>query len=160
MSPLTDSPFAALTTVVAPAILTNATSVLCLGTANRLARVVDRTRIVAAQLRGRADGREDAPNDRQLVHLERRSRLLLKGLRLFYTSLASFAAAALISVFGSLPWVSGRPAAIGTVIVLGLASGTIGVVGLMWGCVLMVHETRLAVHSLAEEADSLRGTRR
>src|SRR5438045_9696699 len=44
------NPFAVLTAVVAPAILTNASSVLALGTSNRLARVVDRTRIVAAQL--------------------------------------------------------------------------------------------------------------
>jgi hypothetical protein len=44
------NPFAVLTAVVAPAILTNASSVLALGTSNRLARVVDRTRIVAAEL--------------------------------------------------------------------------------------------------------------
>src|SRR6266567_3733024 len=44
------NPFAVLTAIVAPAILTNASSVLALGTSNRLARVVDRTRIVAAQL--------------------------------------------------------------------------------------------------------------
>jgi hypothetical protein len=50
MGSLTDNPFAALTFVVAPAILTNAASVLCLGTANRLARVLDRTRAVSTQL--------------------------------------------------------------------------------------------------------------
>lgn len=50
MAPISENPFAALTTVVAPAILTNASSVLCLGTANRLARVVDRTRVVSAEL--------------------------------------------------------------------------------------------------------------
>ena len=50
MAPFSDNPFAALTIVVAPAILTNASSVLCLGTANRLARVVDRTRVVSAEL--------------------------------------------------------------------------------------------------------------
>lgn len=49
-SPLTDSPFAVLTAVVAPAVLTNASSVLCLGTGNRLARVVDRTRVITAEI--------------------------------------------------------------------------------------------------------------
>ena len=44
------NPFAVLTAIVAPAILTNASSVLALATSNRLARVVDRTRIVAAQM--------------------------------------------------------------------------------------------------------------
>jgi hypothetical protein len=41
---------AALTIVVAPAILMNASSILCSGTANRLALVVDRTRVVSGQL--------------------------------------------------------------------------------------------------------------
>src|ERR1051325_8333934 len=50
MTPFSENPFAALTIVAAPAILTNASSVLCLGTANRLARVVDRTRVVSAEL--------------------------------------------------------------------------------------------------------------
>ena len=48
---LTGNPFAALTTIVAPAVLTNACSVLCLGTSNRIARVVDRSREVAKDLK-------------------------------------------------------------------------------------------------------------
>ena len=79
------SPFAVLSAIVAPAILTNASSVLALGTSNRLARVVDRTRIVAAQL---------AP-----LHV--RAQLLVKALRLFYAGLGLFAASALVSVGGS-----------------------------------------------------------
>ena len=47
---LGSNPFGVLTSVVAPAILTNACSVLALGTSNRLARVVDRTRVVAGEL--------------------------------------------------------------------------------------------------------------
>jgi len=45
-----NNPFGVLTAVVAPAILTNASSVLALGTSNRLARVVDRTRVVMAEM--------------------------------------------------------------------------------------------------------------
>ena len=78
---------------------------------------------------------------------------------MFYTSLGAFAAAAFVAVFGSLPWVSDRPFAIRSVVAIGLAAGATGVVGLMWGCVLMVHETRLAVHSLAEEAHTLRNSK-
>ena len=50
MDSIATSPFAALTIIVAPAILTNAASVLSLGTGNRIARVVDRTRILAAEM--------------------------------------------------------------------------------------------------------------
>jgi hypothetical protein len=35
MTPFGDNPFAVLTTVAAPAVLTNTCSVLCLGTSNR-----------------------------------------------------------------------------------------------------------------------------
>ena len=45
-----NNPFAVLTAIVAPAILTNACSVLALGTSNRLGRVVDRTRVVASDI--------------------------------------------------------------------------------------------------------------
>ena len=43
-------PFSILTVVVAPAVLTNASSVLALGTNNRLARVADRGHALTAQL--------------------------------------------------------------------------------------------------------------
>ena len=41
-------PFSILTIVVAPAVLTNASSVLALATNNRLAHVADRTHAVTA----------------------------------------------------------------------------------------------------------------
>ena len=47
---LAADPFSILTVVVAPAVLTNASSVLALGTNNRLARVADRSHAVTAQL--------------------------------------------------------------------------------------------------------------
>lgn len=50
MSPFGDNPFAALTLIVAPAVLSNACSVLSLGTGNRFARVVDRSRILTKEL--------------------------------------------------------------------------------------------------------------
>src|SRR5262249_15551302 len=102
MPALTDNPFAVLTAVVAPAILTNACSVLSLGTANRMARVVDRTRVVIAK---RAALTEDGPEykeySNQLRRLATRENLLLKALRFFYSSLGAFAASALIAVAGS-----------------------------------------------------------
>src|SRR6266536_1293544 len=84
MSPLTDNPFAVLTAVVAPAILTNASSVLCLGTGNRMARVVDRTRVIAAELASLEGGSSEYQvRVRQLERLQLRAQLLLKALRTF-----------------------------------------------------------------------------
>jgi Protein of unknown function (DUF2721) len=152
MPPFTESPFAALTIVVAPAILTNASSILCLGTANRLARVLDRTRVVSAQLAQLGPNRENrVMYQRQLQGLEVRWNLVLRALRLFYISLGSFAAAALISLFGSIFTVWALHVAFTVIALLGLVSGTVGVAGLVVGCTIMVQETRLAVQSLAEE---------
>src|SRR6185436_3852228 len=95
-SPLTDSPFAVLTTVVAPAILTNASSVLCLGTGNRLARVVDRTRVITTEISALEPTSEDYRfRIRQLERLDMRAQLLYRALRILYASLGAFAAAAL-----------------------------------------------------------------
>src|SRR5271169_2421908 len=83
-----NNPFAALSILVAPAILTSASSVLCLGTANRLARVVDRTRIVSTQLASLAsDAETTATFRRQLGELRVRWSLVLRALICFYMSI-------------------------------------------------------------------------
>jgi hypothetical protein len=43
MNPFKENPFTVLTFIVAPAILTNASSIMVLSTSNRLAKVFDRT---------------------------------------------------------------------------------------------------------------------
>src|SRR5258708_35508260 len=92
------NPFGVLTAVVAPAILTNACSVLALGTSNRLARVVDRTRVVARELALMEPGGDHRnlpghlPGDyaswvAQLAALQGRTQLLVKALGVIYGSL-------------------------------------------------------------------------
>ena len=147
------SPFAALTIIVAPAILTNAASVLSLGTGNRIARVVDRTRVLGAELAALdPTSARAARYEEHMWRLRVRSQLLLRALRCFYLSIGSFAASALISVIGSLAaaWVgTGMFLAMA---MLSLASGTMGVGGLVVGCAVTVRETQLAVKFLEEEA--------
>jgi hypothetical protein len=153
MPPFGNDPFAALSIVVAPAILTSASSVLCLGTANRLARVVDRTRVVSAQLAHLAPNAETiVTSRRQLEELRVRWNLVLRALICFYMSLGSFAAAALISLVGSSFTATAMRLPFNFMAILGLLSGTVGVGGLVFGCTMMVQETRLAIQNLAEEA--------
>ena len=96
------TPFAVLTAIVAPAILTNASSVLALGTSNRLGRVVDRTRVLFGDLAATAPGSiEHREWTGQLKALQKRAQMLLTALRLFYAALGLFAATALVSVAGS-----------------------------------------------------------
>lgn len=136
-----------------PAVLTNASSVLALGTSNRLARVVDRTRLVAAELGTLEPGGPDYQIwIAQLDPLHTRAQQLLLALRLFYADLGLFAASALVSVGGSIASYYGQKFVFQVAAGLAILTGTSAVVALCAGCVLMAHETRLAVQSISEEA--------
>lgn len=152
-APLPENPFAILTAIVAPAVLTNACSVLCLATSNRIARVVDRTRVLTAEMPKLQKGSPQyGSHERQLERLQRRAQFLVKGLRLLYAALGAFAASALISVIGAVSAYYGNQFGFHAVAVIALAIGVFAVTALVAGCVYMVHETRLAVHNLTEEA--------
>jgi hypothetical protein len=151
---LGNNPFAVLTAIVAPAILTNASSVLALGTSNRLGRVVDRTRVVYADLAATAPGSQEHRDwMEQLAALRTRGQMLLRALRLFYAALGLFAASALVSVGGSVAIFYGSKVLFEIAAGLAVITGASAVVGLAVGCTLMVHETRLAVQSLTAEAE-------
>jgi len=148
-----ENPFAVLTAIVAPAILTNASSVLALGTSNRLARVVDRTRVVAAELAEFEPGTLGYQMWSALLEpLQVRARMLVKALRLIYAALGLFATSALVSVCGSLAAYYGQRFLFEAAAALAVLSGASAVLGLAFGCVLMVRETQLAVQSLTDEA--------
>ncbi|MDQ2799473.1 MAG: DUF2721 domain-containing protein [Armatimonadota bacterium] len=155
---LADNPFTSLSLIAAPAVLTNASSVLALGTSNRFARAIDRARALSLLLE-----KEQVTDDpmtimrvRQLNRLERRSLLLLYALRVFYLSLGSFAASGLISLVGASVASSPHQILFRITLGIGLITGTVGVGGLVFGCSILVAETRLAVQNVSEEATLVR----
>src|SRR5258708_39348357 len=81
MDPLATNPFGILTFIVAPAILTNASTVMALGTSNRFARAIDRARALSSQVEGRENDPdpEIALRIRQLWYAQRRSLVLRRG---------------------------------------------------------------------------------
>jgi len=154
-STLTADPFSILTVVVAPAVLTNASSVLALGTNNRLARVADRTHAVIAQLAKLDPGaRSYKVSEAELPTLQTRAQLLLRALRCFYLGLGLFASSALISIAGSIAVDYGGRSAFRIAAGIGVVCGASAIISLVCGCVLMIRETQLAVRSLASEATS------
>lgn len=90
---------------------------------------------------------------RQLEGLRGRWTLVLKALKFFYVSLGSFAAATLISLFGAVIATASLHLAFPFIALLVLISGTVGVAGLVYGCSIMMQETRLAIRNLEEEAE-------
>ncbi|HWO30014.1 MAG TPA: DUF2721 domain-containing protein [Candidatus Acidoferrum sp.] len=148
-------PFSILTVVVAPAVLTNASSVLALGTNNRLARVADRSHAVIAQLSKLEPGvREYEVSKAQLPALQTRAQLLLRALRCFYLGLGLFASSALISIAGSIAVYYGGRTTFQIAAGVGVLCGASAVIALVCGGVLMIRETQLAVIGLADDAKS------
>jgi hypothetical protein len=157
MDHLGTNPFSILTFIVAPAILTNASSIMALGTSNRFARAIDRARALSSRGDGKENGSdpEAALRLRQLRYAEQRVLLLVRALTAFYLSVGSFAAASLVSLLGAVFSVAEqdllRQAALG----VALCAGVAGIGGLVYGSSLLVWETRLALRILGEETQFL-----
>lgn len=149
------NPFAVLSLIVAPAILTNASTVLIMSTSNRLARAADRARDLSKQLE-EANAFAAPQADRRLEELmltEQRALLLLHGLRYFYMALAGFSLATLISLLGAVlaPLNAGR--VVQALEFAGVAAGLIGVTGILYASALLFRETRLAVQNLSRRIE-------
>lgn len=148
------NPFAALSLIVAPAIMTNACTVLAMSTSNRLARTADRARELSREI----ESPEVVPDDvaarrsRDLGTAEARSLLLLRALRSVYVALSGFATAALASLLGAT-FIAAGPGLITTSLEsVAILAGAIAVASLIYASVLLVRETRLAVASLQARA--------
>jgi hypothetical protein len=150
------NPFAVLSLIVAPAILTNACSLLSMSTSNRLARAVDRARELAKQLEDPATAGSDTPRRlSELAAVEQRSVMLLSALRSFYLALGGFAAATLISLLGAVLIRFSGPVVLGLEFAA-VTAGVVAVGSLVHGSLLLVRETRIAVSVLRERAAAVR----
>jgi Protein of unknown function (DUF2721) len=164
------NPFAALSLIVAPAILTNASSVLAMSTSNRLARAVDRARELARQLEAESasptrSASDDAEHEHarrlnEMTATEQRAVMLLHVLQSFYVALGGFASATLSSLLGSVVASFGRGALVLALEIVALIGGSIGVAALMRGSILLIRETSIAVRVVTERAASVRARAR
>jgi len=152
------SPFAALTLIVAPAILTNACSVLIMSTSNRFARAMDRARQLAGEIEKTADLTDPVARRRmrELGTAETRALLLLRAMRSGYVALSGFAVAVLVSLLGAVLAHAGASGALVPLAGLALAAGAVAVGALVHASVTLVRETQLAVTVLQERAANLR----
>ena len=152
---LTQNPFAVLTFIVAPAILTNATSVLAMSTINRMLRTRERMQQLYARseegtkFRGAAFVEQVNRVEKQAIHL-------LSALRWIYTALGAFAAASLVTLLGAVAGQLGNELFMGIVVGTGLLLGVLGVAGLVGGCLNLLHATQLSLMNIREEAALIR----
>jgi Protein of unknown function (DUF2721) len=159
------NPFAVLSLIVAPAILTNAASVLAMSTSNRLARAVDRARELARQLEDTSHpdpspdegSRESARRLHELAATEQRAELLMRVLQSFYVALGGFAVAVLSSLLGAVISLLRTGYVVGILEVMAVSAGGVAVAALVRGSALLVRETNIAVQVMHERAESVRG---
>src|SRR5438045_6572472 len=97
------SPFAVLTFIAAPAVLTNASSVLAMSTINRMLRTRDRMRELFDQSERSkpVDDEGRAVLMEQVNRVENQAVLLLRALKAIYVALGAFAAATLVTLLGA-----------------------------------------------------------
>ncbi|HET9837037.1 MAG TPA: DUF2721 domain-containing protein [Candidatus Angelobacter sp.] len=157
ITPVSESPFAVLTLIAAPAVFTNASSVLALGTGNRLARVVDRTRQLVRDLHGtETDAETRELWMRHLSRLEQRGALLVRAMSFFYGAIGCFAAASVVSILGASVVSTQYKWPFEVIVVISFVAGVVGFSGLAVGCSFLVRETRIALRSISEEASLAR----
>ncbi|HEY1172587.1 MAG TPA: DUF2721 domain-containing protein [Verrucomicrobiae bacterium] len=154
---LTDSPFAVVTFIAAPALLTNATSLLVMSTINRMLRTRDRMQeLFAESEKGGLSKEESARLLEQVDRVERQAVLLLQSLHAIYLALGAFAAATLVTLLGaSLAhflakfWFSFLAG-------IGLVLGFVGLGGLVVGSFKLFQATQLSLQNIRMEAELIR----
>ncbi|HZZ72453.1 MAG TPA: DUF2721 domain-containing protein [Pirellulales bacterium] len=149
------NPLSLLTFIAAPAVLTNASSVMALGTSNRFARAIDRTRTLAAQVYAKPQGTdaEAELHRRQLRVAERRAQLLVRALTAFYLAVGSFAASSLVSLIGAMFFLAHLEFLHLAALAAAFLAGVTGVGGVVAGSGLLVLESRLTLRILQEETE-------
>ena len=157
MADMESNPLAIMTFIAAPAIITNACSMLVLNTTNRLARVVDRVRIIHREIE--ASGRPEWKvrlHDEEIGINRRRARLLVRGMATIYGSIGSFAAAALLSLIGAALQGSIGGSVFSSMLMVSLAFGALGLMSLIVGCFCLFAEVRLAMRAITIEGEYVR----
>jgi hypothetical protein len=157
-SSFTQSPFAVLTFVAAPALLTNASSVLAMSTINRMLNTRNRMIELLNKSEAGVQSESEAARLVKLVNrVETQAALLLKALHSIYVALGSFASGTLVTLLGAgvAPFQSGY-LWLYVMAWLGVGLGLAGVGGLVFGCANLFHATRLSLLNIHEEASLIR----
>ena len=149
------SPFAALSFIAAPALLTNASSVLALSTINRMLRTRDRMHELFRESESHGSSEpESARLVQQVNRVEQQATLLLGALRAIYVALAAFASATLVTLLGAS--IAHYQEAMRALAGIGVLLGFAGVSGLVIGCVNLFRATQLSLLNIREEAGLIR----
>jgi Protein of unknown function (DUF2721) len=152
------TPLAALSFIVAPAMLTNACAIMGLSSSNRLAIATQRARDLARELE--SEGGLHSPDAMlrldEMESAAERSEFIIRALRAFYFAIGAFGLATLLSLIGAVLESVDPLGMVRAVELLALGAGTLGFGGLVMGSVHLLRETRIAVRELDARSAGLR----
>jgi Protein of unknown function (DUF2721) len=154
-SSFAQNPFALLSLIAAPAVLTNSASVLALSTSNRFLRASERMRGLTGKYDEALAPEARALLLKQIARVERQAALLLGALRAAYVAIGSFVSASLISILGAGAVSAGLRTAFPIFAGLALVAGLVGASGIVWACANLLGATRLALTNMNEEAEAI-----
>lgn len=145
MIPTAEPHYTVLSAMLAPAFFLTATASLLVSANTRLARIIDRARLLLKEIAAAEDDAERAALERLLAKQRKRSHIVLRGSLLLYVGITCFVGTSLSVAgdaflgyrFGTLP--------------TGLAA--LGVLALLGSSVLMARESSLAVAAIDDEMD-------
>jgi hypothetical protein len=146
---LTSNVFQVLSAMITPSVLISAAGLLVLSTSNRLSRVVDRVRVLAAKVS------EIRPNPEsanlfleQIARLSKRAILLRSALTSLYISITLFVTTSiLLGILSVLSW---------TYDWLPTITALVGSCSLLYGSVLLISEARHAIASTLQELNEIK----
>ena len=147
------NPFAVLTFISAPAILTNASCVLLFGTGNRYGRAIDRVHELSdgVQRGNDSDEGELQLRIRQLEAAETRTLLIVRALTCFYTAVAGFVGSTLVSLIGAVLVYTQMDRGVTLSFGIAFLAGTVGVFAMIAGAVMLARESRFSFRILRDE---------
>jgi hypothetical protein len=151
------NPFAILTFISAPAVLTNASCVLLFGTGNRYGRAIDRVHELADVVEREAilDEGELRLRIRQLSAAETRTLLIVRALTCFYSAVAGFVASTLVSLIGAVLVSMEVRRGVEFSLALAFLAGSLGVLAMIAGAIMLARETRFSFQILRDEKNFL-----
>jgi hypothetical protein len=153
------NPFAILTFISAPAVLTNASCVLLFGTGNRYGRAIDRMHELSDIVERGTNLQEDELRlrIRQLEAGETRTLLIVRALTCFYTAVAGFVASTLVSLIGAVLVSMRIERGVSFSFALAFLAGVVGVFSMITGAVMLARETTFSFRVLRVEKTFITG---
>src|SRR3984893_5530905 len=136
---ISTNPFAILTFISAPAVLTNASCVLLFGTGNRYGRAIDRMHELSDTVE-KGSSLEEIElrlRIRQLEAGETRTLLIVRALTCFYTAVAGFVASTLVSLIGAVLVSMRIERGVSFSFAVAFLAGAVGVLSMITGAVML-----------------------